>query len=115
MQITIYTSPKAWPDKRWLASLDLGKGLLMSFFAASEQEAIDKANSWYENEKARQLKLEPDRVIDDTEIKPTGRGSYLVGKCWMIHTHTREKVLIDQAEQALYEGRGFVKGGARSK
>lgn len=50
MNITVYQSQKAWPDKRWLASLDItGKGnLLMSFFAPTEAEAVQAANRWWE-------------------------------------------------------------------
>src|SRR4051812_47213713 len=109
MNLTTYQSTKAWPEKRWLVHMELGKDIYMSFFGKSEEEALAKANSFWQRETERQKvliaeALKPQPVSDD-EIKPTGKGAHFIGKVWMIHSQSRQKIRIDQGEVSLYEGR----------
>lgn len=112
MQITTYQSIKAWPEKRWLASLDIGNNLLMSFFAKTEQEAIDAANRWWELRMQREAELNASPFNSEAVID--GREA-LGGKLWMLNRMTGHRARINASELALYEGRGYVKGGPRSK
>lgn len=112
MQITTYSSIKAWPEKRWLASLDIGKGLLMSFFRATEAEAIQAAQSWYDGELERQKRLEASTV--NSMALGDGREA-TAGKIWMLNRTTDHRIRIDANELKLFEGRGYVRGGPRSK
>lgn len=122
MNLTTYQSAKAWPEKRWLAHMELGKGVYMSFFGKTEEEALAKANDFWQRETERQKALMADAIAKPKpveaatdEVKSEGRGAHFVGKVWMIHNHTRQKIRIDSSEVSLYEGRGYVRGGPRSK
>lgn len=124
MNITAYETEKAGP-KKWLAHLDLGNDIYMSFFADCKVHAIQKAEDWYNRERARQLRLMPEAGMvaalssNRTSIKPSasgkGRGQHFVGKVWMIHKDSRAKCRVPSAEVSAYEARGYVKGGPRSK
>lgn len=120
MNIITYQSAKAWPDKHWLAHVDLGRDCYASFFAATEEAAIKKANDWYKSERERWARIDTsvaDEPVND-ELKPVvKRGAHLVGMVWMINPQAEKdqrKIRIPAEEQKLWEGRGYRKGGARS-
>lgn len=121
MQITTYQSGKADVSKRWLAHMNLGGDIYMSFFGPSEQIAMDKANSWYEAEKARQDRLckpSEDHYKGTTLAeKPSmqGRGHHFSGKLWVINRSTHHLCRIEPQELQSYEANGYVRGGPRSK
>lgn len=49
------------------------------------------------------------------QSKGQGRGAQFVGKVWVIHQETRELKRIDPNELDSYLGRGYIRGGPRSK
>lgn len=55
MKITLYQSAdmSITPGKTWLAHMDLGSSLFMSFFGATEEAALERANVWYEGERKK--------------------------------------------------------------
>lgn len=118
--IITYQSSTAEPVKRWLAHMNLGGDIYMSFFGTSEQAAINRANAWYEAEKTRQARLggyEAPEIKGTTLVeKPTGgRGHHFSGKVWVINRSTHDLKRIEPSELQSYEANGYVRGGPRSK
>lgn len=116
MKITAYRSEEGC----WLAMIDFGRAY-MPFFANTKDEAVAKATSFLEAEKARQLRLvgsasqvaaEPE---NRTSVNPGGRGLHFAGKVWMLNRQTGHKVRVDPLAVAGFEATGYVRGGPRSK
>lgn len=120
MKLMTYQSATAWPDKRWLCVMDMCDNgtLYMNFFAATEQAATDKANAWWDVEKAKQLRIMAVEVIDPTvdDVRmPSGRGAGFLGKVWMLNRSTGARARIEASEIGNYEAKGYVRGGPRSQ
>ncbi len=128
MNIVVYETEQAGP-KKFLAHVNLGNDIYMSFFGAYQVQAVERAEAWYARERAHQLVLEAgvDRASANLEkrtgINPSGsglnpgggRGAHFIGKVWMIHQVTRAKVRVPAGEVAGMEATGYVRGGPRSK
>lgn len=52
---------------------------------------------------------------EPNRFKVDGRGAHFIGKVWMIHKNTRQKIRCTKEEVAEYQAKGFERGGARSK
>lgn len=133
--VRCYEGKDEWGGKKWLAHLNLGNDLFMSFFGATKKEAEDKAHAWYAKEKARfEKQYVPEgfkngdivtvegekgtRVINDgwgSAPASNGWGQANVGKAWMLNRATGHRARIDASEVAKYEADGYVKAGPRSK
>jgi hypothetical protein len=48
--IRSYEGQDEWVSKKWLAHMNLGNDIYMSFFGATKKEAEEKARHWYEKE-----------------------------------------------------------------
>lgn len=116
--IRSYKGQDEWGGDTWLAHMNLGNDIYMSFFGATKDAAETRAREWYETEKKRWERIDPSSksVAETGEgwTKPEGRGQHFVGKIWMVNKSTGDKKRIDPTEQTLYEGRGYVRGGPRS-
>lgn len=122
--IRSYRGQDEWGGDTWLAHMNLGNDIYMSFFGATKDAAETRARDWYETEKKRWERIDPSSKSvgeanagwgnSDGWTKPDGRGQHFVGKIWMVNKSTGDKKRIDPTEQTLYEGRGYVRGGPRS-
>lgn len=56
--IRSYKGQDDWGSDTWLAHMNLGSGLFMSFFGRTQEEAEAKARNWYELEQAKYDRLE---------------------------------------------------------
>ena len=121
MHIVTYHSANAKPEKAWVAYIVLLNGNYwgVRFDGPNEQYVIDKARAQWEVERKRVMDS-PINDIDgedeeEVDEKPTGRGSHFVGKAWLIHTVTREKIRVPKEEVDKYLLNGYERGGPRSK
>lgn len=55
--IRSYEGQDEWVSKKWLAHMNLGNDIYMSFFGATKAEAEEKARAWYEKEKKHYEKI----------------------------------------------------------
>jgi len=55
--IRCYEGQDDWVSRKWLAHMNLGNDVYMSFFGPTKKEAEEKARAWYEKEKARFEKI----------------------------------------------------------
>lgn len=127
MNIIVYET-EVDGSKKFLAHVDLGNDIYMSFFGAYKLQAVERAENWYARERARQLKLEAgcphvtatgENLTGDNSrasgLINSGKGAHLRGMAWMIHEVTREKIRVPVAEVESYVIKGYFKGGTRSK
>lgn len=125
--IRCYEGEDQWGSKKWLAHLNLGNDLFMSFLRGTKKEAEDAARDWYERESKR-FKHQDSCNMDGEGKKEDGCGDVpasngwgssgdhkMIGKVWMLNRTTGERTRIDGGLVAEYEGKGFVKAGPRSK
>lgn len=141
--IRSYEGQDEWVNKKWLAHMNLGNDVYMSFFGSTKKEAEDRARAWYETETARYNRIDKSQVVtapvDETnkewsnswndkivdadekhlkEIKIiNNKGHHFAGKVWMVKIladGTKDKKRIDPSEQSSYEANGYVRGGPRS-
>lgn len=139
MQIRSYTldtdvssSPKEAQSHPYLAQLDLGRNVFMSFFGETKVEAREKAQTWYDNEVARQRRLEAGchsntaiaanvaKIANNVAkaivaaIPSEGRGSHFGGSAWIINkANERRRVPETEAATLLASGQ-WQRGGPRS-
>jgi hypothetical protein len=124
--IRTYEGQDEWGSKKFLAHMNLGNDIYMSFFGSSASEAEGKARSWYDRERARWGKLdtseEPAKPAASGWGKGAGwnspgpidkRGAGFAGKVWMFNRENH-RVRVTASEQALWEVKGYRKGGPRS-
>lgn len=119
--IRTYEGKDEWVSKKYLAHMNLGNDVYMTFFGASVKEAEDKARVWYEKEQKHFQKLyKPDdeakgfkadedvifesekRVIQSDgwgsgwgsfeSEKLSGKGKHFAGKIWMVKINGDEKI-----------------------
>jgi len=124
MQITIYQTEAEGP-KKFLAHMDLGNQIYMSFFGATRAAAMQRANDFYNRERARRLRLDasarevattPQKLTSNSPIKPqgpSGKDGGFAGMVWVINHVTRHKLRVLPDQVAKYEANGFVRGGPR--
>lgn len=62
--IRCYEGQDEWGAKKWLAHLNLGNDVYMSFLRGSKKEAEDAAREWYEHESKR-FKHQDSSQMDD--------------------------------------------------
>jgi hypothetical protein len=136
--IRCYEGNDEWVSKKWLAHMNLGNDIYMSFFGATKKEAEERARAWYEKELKYQKRI--DTSVKEEAFVNTGdpsdwgsfksgmsgpvggkmtdtRGSHLAGKIWMVKIAadgTKDKKRVDPSEQAVYEANGYFRGGPRS-
>lgn len=108
-----YHSINANPSECWMAYVVLpnGKRWDVQSLAATEEVAIEKLVKLYESEIVKYAKCD----VSHDEPVTSGRGAHFVGKVWMIHSFTRNKIRVDASEVEKYEAEGYIKGGPRSK
>lgn len=126
--IRCYEGQDEWGSKKWLAHLNLGNDLFMSFLRGTKKEAESAAREWYERESKR-FKHQDSCGMDSAPKMPTWgnndgwsnasreptKGHHgMTGKIWMVNKATNDKKRIDPSEQAVYEANGYVRGGPRS-
>lgn len=74
--IRCYEGQDEWVSKKWLAHLNLGNDIYISFFGATKAEAEAKGHAWYEKEKKYSEKIDTSRkepkvkVIDEWRSVP---------------------------------------------
>lgn len=128
--IRTYEGKDEWGSKKYLAHMNLGNDLYMTFFGASVKDAEARARNWYEEETKRWKRIdksqpevtgdEPAEASNDwgSWSKPVdGRGQHFAGKIWMIKVMadgTKDKKRVDPSEQSKYEADGYFRGGPRS-
>lgn len=126
--IRTYEGKDEWGSKKYLAHMNLGNDIYMSFFGGTAKEAEDRARNWYATETAKYKRIDnsepeekPEASNDgwgnaDGWTKPVdGRGKHFIGKVWMVkHGPEKHKVRIDQSQVSEYEAQGYVRGGPRS-
>lgn len=124
VDVVTYHSQNAKPHECWIGYVVLSDGnqLQVRISGATEQAVIDKARWFWASEKARQDRARAsigDQAASDGENlisdRPSGKGQVFLGKVWMLNRATGERARVDAGEVGNYEGRGFVKGGPRSK
>lgn len=129
--IRSYEGNDEWVSKKWLAHMNLGNDVYMSFFGATKVEAEDKARLWYEREKSRIER----QYVPDGQVKVAVKSDWnagwgnalnagndwgntehkMAGKVWMLNRSTGDRARIEQNEVAKYEQNGYIKAGPRSK
>lgn len=62
--IRCYEGQDEWGAKKWLAHLNLGNDVYMSFLRGSKKEAEDAARNWYEAESKRFKHLDSSNMDD---------------------------------------------------
>jgi hypothetical protein len=62
--IRCYEGQDEWGAKKWLAHLNLGNDIYMSFLRGSKKDAEDAAREWYEHESKR-FKHQDSSQMDD--------------------------------------------------
>lgn len=141
--IRCYEGQDEWGAKKWLAHLNLGNDVYMSFLRGSKKEAEDAARNWYESESKRFKHLDssnmddkpaPVKVLNDSgwgEVvntksdnfwgnDPNGsrpeKEHHFAGKVWMVKGEgwEKQKKRVDKSEVENYLKDGWVKGGPRS-
>ena len=141
--IRCYEGQDEWGAKKWLAHLNLGNDVYMSFLRGSKKEADDAARNWYESESKRFKHLDssnmddkpaPVKVLNDGgwgEVvntksdnfwgnDPNGsrpeKEHHFAGKVWMVKGEgwEKQKKRVDKSEVENYLKDGWVKGGPRS-
>jgi hypothetical protein len=132
MNIITYHSSNAKPHEAWLAYVELANGeqWLVRCTGHSELEAKTKAQVLWDRERAK-YKVHNELVdnavaemkkVDCQGEQPKridGRGAHasamFAGKMWMINRATHHLCRIDPSELTVYEAKGYVRGGPRSK
>lgn len=129
MNITCYHSSEAPTHKSWLAHMDLGT-CHMDFFADTKLKAVEKATAFFAAEKARQVQIVGNikaEAVEPTKFNPwagvlgrpsmpaDGRGQGFAGKVWMLNRATQERARVEANQVSVYEAKGYVRGGPRSK
>lgn len=141
--IRCYEGQDEWGAKKWLAHLNLGNDVYMSFLRGSKKEAEDAARNWYEAESKRFKHLDslnmddkpaPVKVLNDGgwgEVvntksdnfwgnDPNGsrpeKEHHFAGKVWMVKGEgwEKQKKRVDKSEVENYLKDGWVRGGPRS-
>ena len=130
--IRTYEGKDEWGSKKYLAHMNLGNDLYMSFFGATAKEAEERARNWYATETAKYKRIdksEPEAKADEKFMegsqwgnsdwsKPAdGRGQHFAGKIWMVKhmaDGTKDKKRVDPSELSKYIELGYIKGGPRS-
>jgi len=136
--IRCYEGQDEWGSKKWLAHLNLGNDIFMSFLRGSKVDAETAARDWYERESKRfkhKDSCDIDGEVKVVEAKKDeawatgqqwgsgdgwgtpvdGRAAAFTGKVWMLNRTTGERARIEAGLVAEYEGKGFIKAGPRSK
>lgn len=118
MKTVTYHSVNAKPDEAWLAYIELpnGQQWLVRCSAATELEAIEKATSLWEAERAKAVALEPHRTSDapSSTVKPSGKGHWFTGLKWVLNRSTGHKARVRPDEVAGYLANGYIQAGPRS-
>lgn len=141
--IRCYEGQDEWGAKKWLAHLNLGNDVYMSFLRGSKKEAENAARNWYESESKRFKHLDssnmddkpaPVKVLNDGgwgEVVNTKSDNFLgndpngsrpekehhfAGKVWMVKGEgwEKQKKRVDKSEVENYLKDGWVRGGPRS-
>jgi hypothetical protein len=134
MNTITYYCNHAPAGQEWLAQVIMpnGQKWLVHAYGATEAEAVEKIVNLYNAEKnkfahvqtiGRGAKLDPQNqayelgktIAAKISIPHSGRGSHFVGKTWLIHSFTRQKIRVDHSEVEKYMSEGWEKGGPRSK
>ena len=141
--IRCYEGQDEWGSKKWLAHLNLGNDIFMSFLRGSKVDAETAARDWYERESNRfkhkdscDMDGEGSVYVKEPLSDPVsgwgnavggwssgpvggkmtdGRAAAFTGKVWMLNRTTGERARIEAGLVAEYEGKGFIKAGPRSK
>lgn len=120
MNTITYYCNHAPAGQEWLAQLYMpnGQKWLVHAYGATEAEAVEKITNLYNAEKNKFARIQLQTVgrpePEANEVK-SGRGSHFVGKTWLIHSFTRQKIRVDQNEVEKYMSEGWERGGPRSK
>lgn len=118
------TTWKSLTEDRYLAQLELGNDLRMSFFGATEAEAKSRAEAWYAAEKKRQERLWPEKAREvaltaeertSNNLQASNYGHGLRGMVWMFNRATGDRKRVQPSEVAGLEWAGYQRGGPRSK
>lgn len=136
--IRSYEGQDDWGNDKWLAHMNLGSHIYMSFFGPTKEAAETRARDWYEKERKRLGKQDTSEKKwseDDwikTDPKPVDNAGWgnaqpisnddwgqpkihaLAGKVWMVNRATNHKTRIDPSEVDSYIANGYVRGGPRS-
>lgn len=132
MKTITYYSQNAPAGQEWMAMalLPNGQRWLVTSSAGSEAEAVEKITALYQSEINKhkpayvQMIGRTTRPLQNNNTMvegwlngpaKSGRGSHFVGKVWLIHSTTREKIRVDKNEVEKYLNEGWEKGGPRSK
>ena len=84
------------------------------FVGKSEEEARKQLDDFLAG-KAEKTKTVETPEGEVTVSAPSGRGAALVGSVWMIHHAKKLRERVPASELDLYLGRGYEKGGPRTK
>lgn len=77
--IRCYEGQDEWGSKKWLAHLNLGNDVYMSFLRGSKKEAEDAARNWYEAESKRFKHLDSSNMDDKpAPVKLIGGDNFTV-------------------------------------
>jgi hypothetical protein len=117
MQILTYHSTNAPTHKSWVAYPTIDGLFLVRCEAATEQEAVARAEAWYVKEQTHQAALVGTSEIDEECGAPIGqgRGQSFAGKVWMLNRSTGERARVMPNEVQQYAAKGYVQAGPRSK
>ena|ERR1700761_4810970 len=119
----LYSGNAVW---QFIAFVVLPSGKLwdVRFSGATEAEAVQKAVTLWNSEKARIESRSEIVVCGITHSAPapdpwadvpsaSGRGSKFVGTVWMKNKTTNERKRVPLTEISMYEKNGFVRSGPR--
>ena len=118
--VTYKSENAATTNLTWLAFVVLPSGKLwdVRFSGATEAEAVQKAVTLWNSEKARcgitHSAPAPDDPWADVP-SASGRGAHFVGTVWMKNKATNERKRVPLTEISMYEKNGFERSGPRGQ
>lgn len=68
--IRCYEGQDEWGAKKWLAHMNLGNDIYMSFFGHTKKEAEDKGHAWYAKESARFKHMDSSQMDSKPKAAP---------------------------------------------
>lgn len=131
--IRSYHGQEEWGSKQWIAHMNLGNDLFMSFFGGTKEEAEKNARNWYDTESKRWGKIDNTKTVSEpveandgwgkqapsdwgspSPSLPSGSEHGMVGKVWLINHAQQKRLRVNPNEVDGYLSQGFEKGGPKT-
>ncbi len=114
--VTYHSENCARTELAWVAYVVLPNGEYwgVRFNGATEEIARTKAIATWNAEREKYKKLEP-LVTNSWDSVPEQKQHHFANKIWMRHKQDRTLVRVLLTEITMYEGKGYIRSGPRSK